>query len=143
MALETEVEVLKNVVSKLDTSIEKIAQVSNDIGRILAVHDQRLDSLEKNSDARGNDIKELHSRISTGMREIADKIDDMEDRIDLKLRESAYNSTKQHELIQKEIQEDLSKLSKRITVLENWRWWVLGAAAAFGFVIAKMPTILG
>jgi hypothetical protein len=46
MAIESEVEVLKNVVAKLDMSIEKIAQVSNDIGKILAVHEQRLASLE-------------------------------------------------------------------------------------------------
>ena len=143
MAIESEVEVLKSVVSKIDNSIEKITQVSNDIGKILAVHESRLDGLEKIADMRTDDIKELHSRITTQHRELIEKIDDMEDRIDLKLQQNQFNATKQHQDIQKEIQEDIGKLSKRLTVLENWRWWVLGAAAAFGFMIAKMPSILG
>ena len=142
MALESEVEVLKNVVAKLDMSIEKIAQVSNDIGKILAVHEQRLVNLEKVADARSGDIKELHSRITTQHREMMDKMDDMEDRLELKMQQAQFNSTKQHEEIQKEIQKDIGNLSKRLTVLENWRWWVLGAAGAFGFIIAKMPSIL-
>ena len=142
MAIESEVEVLKSVVSKIDNSIEKITQVSNDIGKILAVHESRLDGLEKIADMRTDDIKELHSRITTQHREVIDKINDMEDRIDLKLQQSQFNATKQHQDIQKEIQEDINRLSKRLTVLENWRWWMLGAAAALGFVVAKMPTIL-
>lgn len=142
MAIESEVEVLKNVVAKLDMSIEKIAQVSNDIGKILAVHEQRLVNLEKVADARSGDIKELHSRITTQHREMMDKMDDMEDRLELKMQQAQFNSTKQHEEIQKEIQKDIGNLSKRLTVLENWRWWVLGAAGAFGFIIAKMPSIL-
>lgn len=142
MALESEVEVLKNVVAKLDMSIEKIAQVSNDIGKILAVHEQRLANLEKVADAKSEDIKELHSRITTQHREMMDKIDDMEDRIELKMQQAQFKSTKQHEEIQKELQKDIGNLSNRLTVLENWRWWVLGAAGAFGFIIAKMPSIL-
>jgi TolA-binding protein len=142
MALEAEVEVLKNVVAKLDMSIEKITQVSNDIGKILAVHEQRLDNLEKVSDARSEDIKELHSRITTQHREMMDKIDSMEDRLELKMQQGQFAATKQHEEIQKEIQQDINNLSKRLTVLENWRWWILGAAAAVGFMLAKMPTIL-
>jgi uncharacterized coiled-coil DUF342 family protein len=142
MAIESEVEVLKSVVSKIDNSIEKITQVSNDIGKILAVHESRLDGLEKIADMRTDDIKELHSRITTQHREVIDKINDMEDRIDLKLQQSQFAATKQHEEIQKEIQIDINELSKRLTVLENWRWWMLGAAAALGFVVAKMPTIL-
>tara|TARA_R110000782_G_scaffold74711_1_gene149167 strand:- start:8909 stop:9340 length:432 start_codon:yes stop_codon:yes gene_type:complete len=142
MALESEVEVLKNVVAKLDMSIEKIAQVSNDIGKILAVHEQRLANLEKVADAKSEDIKELHSRITTQHREMMDKIDDMEDRLELKMQQAQFKSTKQHEEIQKELQKDIGNLSNRLTVLENWRWWVLGAAGAFGFIIAKMPSIL-
>jgi chromosome segregation ATPase len=142
MAIESEVEVLKSVVSKIDHSIEKITQVSNDIGKILAVHEARLDGLEKIADSRNDDIKELHSRITTQHREMLDKIEAMEDRLELKMQQGQFQATKQHEDIQKELQSDIGDLSKRLTVLENWRWWILGAAAAVGFMVAKMPNIL-
>ena len=64
MGLEVELEVLKTVVSKLDTSLEKISEVSNSIGRLLAVHDERIDQLEKSSDKRTDEIKELASYLS-------------------------------------------------------------------------------
>jgi chromosome segregation ATPase len=137
MALESEVEVLKSVVSKLDTSIEKITQVSTDIGKILAVHEQRLDGLDKISDQRTDEIKELHSRITTGNREIMDKITDMEDRLDAKLAAGAKSAKEQHETIQKEIQVDIKAIADRVDVLERWRWMIVGGAIVLGFVLGN------
>jgi chromosome segregation ATPase len=135
MAIETEVEVLKSVVSKLDTSIEKISQVSQDIGKILAVHEQRLETIEKISDNRADEIKELHSRITTQTREIVDKIDNMEQRLEVKMRENGEQATKQHKEIQVEIQKDISAIDQRVGSLENWKWWLMGAAATVGIVM--------
>lgn len=142
MGVETEVQVLKSVVSKIDSSIEKITQVSTDIGKILAVHEQRLDSMEKVSDQRSEEIKELHSRITTGNREIVDKLEDMEKRIDFKMRENGLAAKEQHKAIQEEIQKDLKIVSEevktideRVDGLERWKWWVMGASASVGFII--------
>ena len=141
MSIESDVEVLKSVVTKLDTSIDKITQVSVDIGKILSAHEARIDGLEKIADDRDDDIKELHSRISTMSREIADHMDLMENRIYVKLKENSLSSTEQHDKIQREIESDIEKLGGRLTVLENWRWWILGAAAALGFILGKMDLV--
>jgi 4-diphosphocytidyl-2C-methyl-D-erythritol kinase len=148
MAIETEVEVLKSVVSKLDTSIEKITQVSGDIGKILAVHEQRLDSIEKVSEYRNEEIKEIHSRITTQTREVVEKIDQLQSRLEHKMNASAVAAKEQHESIQKEIQQDLQnvasildkdikEVTKRVDVLENWRWMIVGGAIVFGFVVGN------
>jgi chromosome segregation ATPase len=141
MAIETEVGVLKSVVSKLDTSIEKITQVSGDISKILAVHEQRLDGLDKVSDQRADEIKELHSRITTGNREIMDKISDMESRLDQKLQAGAKAAKEQHEVIQKEIQVDIKAIADRVDVLERWRWMIVGGAIVLGFVVGNTGII--
>lgn len=141
MAIESEVEVLKTVVSKLDASIEKIAQVSGDIGKILAVHEQRLDSIEKVSDKRSEEIKELHSRITTQTREIVDKIDKMEQRLEDKMALGAAAAKTQHEEIQKEIQKDIAKVASRVDILEQWRWYILGAAGTVGFILGNLDLL--
>jgi ElaB/YqjD/DUF883 family membrane-anchored ribosome-binding protein len=138
MALEVEVEVLKSVVSKLDQSIEKISQVSNDIGRLLAVHNERIDQLERMSDLRMDEIKELHSRITTQTREIVDKMDAMQSRLEHKMNAQAEAAQTQHKAIQDEIKNDVAKVESRVASLENWKWWVIGAAAAFGFVMGHL-----
>jgi hypothetical protein len=39
----------------------------------------------------------------------------------------------------KEIAETQHKLDERITTLENWKWYVLGAAGVVGFILAEVP----
>jgi hypothetical protein len=48
----------------------------------------------------------------------------MEERIELKLKEHSDKSVSQHKSI-----------SDRLTVLENWKWMVVGSAVAVGFLI--------
>ena len=142
MAIESEIEVLKSVVNKLDSSLEKISEVSNNIGRLLAVHNERLDQLEKVSDQRNDDIKELHSRITTQTREILEKIISLEKNMEERMRESAKASKEQHENIQKEIQADVNKLDDRIEVVERWRWYLMGGAATIGYIIGNFADIV-
>lgn len=142
MALEVEVEVLKSVVSKLDHSIEKISQVSNDIGRLLAVHNERIDQLERTSDLRMDEIKELHSRITTQTREILDKMDAMQSRLEHKMNSQAEAAQIQHKEIQNEIKDDVSRVGKRVSSLENLKWWVIGVAASIGFILGNLSDLL-
>lgn len=141
MAIESEIEVLKSVVNKLDSSLEKISEVSNNIGRLLAVHNERLDQLEKVSDQRNDDIKELHSRITTQTREILDKITALEKNMEDRMRDSAKAAKEQHEAIQKEIQADIVKLDDRVESVERWRWYITGAAALAGYIIGNFADI--
>ena len=142
MSQEAELEVLKTVVSKIDQSLEKMTTVSNDIGKILAVHESRIDQLEKYGEDRFDDIKELHSRITTNHREMMDKINDMEKRMDDKFRRQNEVATEQHSRIQRELEDDIKDISKRIRNLENWKWWMMGVAAALGFIAAKIAPIM-
>lgn len=135
MAADTEIEVLKSVVNKLDSSLEKISEVSNSIGRLLAVHDERLNSLEKVSDKKDREITELHSRITTQTREIMDKLELMGVKIDDRMKSAADMSTTQHNEIKKEIQTDIKQIEVRLTTLEQWKWYVLGGAAVIGYIL--------
>ena len=137
MALEVELEVLKTVVTKLDSSLEKISEVSNSIGRLLAVHDERIDQLEKSDDKRADDIKEIHSRITTQTREIVDKISALEKNMEERMRDGAKAAKEQHQ----DIQNDITKLDDRIGVVERWRWYLMGAAATVGFIIGNISDI--
>ena len=142
MAIESEIEVLKSVVNKLDSSLEKISEVSNNIGRLLAVHNERLDQLEKTADQRNDDIKELHSRITTQTREILDKITALEKNMEERMRDGAKAAKEQHQEIQKEIQLDITKLDDRIGIIERWRWYLMGGAAVVGYVIGNFADIV-
>jgi len=84
------------------------------------------------------DVKEVHSRITTGNREILDKISDMDSRIEAKLSSSAKSAKDQHEEIQKEIQRDIRDISRRVNALEKWRWMIVGGAIVVGYLVGHL-----
>jgi len=127
MAVDIEVGVLKSVVAKLDTSLEKIAEVSNNISRLLAVHDERINNIEKNADNRDVEIKDLQGRIASQTKEIFDKLDHMETRMEDRIK-----------ALEKSIKDDHAKIDGRVLVLEKWRWYLLGAAAIIGYLVSYM-----
>jgi len=73
--LEQKLENFEHVVSKLDSAIEKIAEVNNNVSRMLAVHEERLskqeeidnilfDKIDKLRDKMDGDHDSMRARIS-------------------------------------------------------------------------------
>ena len=112
--LRTDVEILKrdvhninNVLEKLDKAIDKIADVSTSINQILAVHEQKQVTTAR-------DVEIIHQRITDGESEI---------RADFE----KYHT---------EIKSLFTKVDARIVTLERWKWYIMGTAWGFGFLIA-------
>lgn len=103
----------------------------------IAKLEAQVDALKEDVTELKDDVKEIHSRITTGNREIIDKIEAMDQRLELKLNASATAAKEQHESIQKEIQADIVKVSDRVDVLERWRWMIFGGAVVLGYVLGN------
>ena len=125
--LKKEVSDMKMIYSRLDKAIEKISDVSNSINRMLAVHEEKISQQEeaqiRTEQEINNDIKELHSRISTNNREL----------ISLMSEQHKEQTDKMTKL---EIE-----LHGRVGVLEKWRWIIIGGSIVAGFIIQKMLII--
>jgi predicted nucleic acid-binding Zn-ribbon protein len=101
----------------------------------------QMDALKEDVAEVKHDIKEIHSRVTTSNREIVDKIDDMQTRIEHKMNANAKISHEQHAEIRKDVIDDLEKMEKRVGALEQWKWYVIGGAATFGFVLGHISEI--
>lgn len=136
--MRTDVEILKKDVSniqgllgRLDTAIDKIADATGGISQILAVHEQNLSKLEDEVDERKRLAEKenelLHQRIS-----------DMKD-------ESATHHRENHKAVMEKLTEmgkdmkgELKEVKERVTILERWKWWVMGGSWVIGFIIATI-----
>ena len=136
--LETEVALLKSKVSdmeklhvRLDDAIGKISEVSNCINRMLAVHEEKLanqeeavfaaeELIETRRSELSNEIKELHSRITTNTKEIMNI------------------ATQQHKEHTDAIQKLHKDINKRVGVLEKWRHVLIGSSIVVGFILHRM-----
>jgi prefoldin subunit 5 len=123
------------LVDRLDTTIDKLADISNNVSNLLAVHETKLsaqeiiskqtvDLVEKRRVETDDKLQTIHSRISSGEKELADKIDTQYDEIMLELKDMRRESTEQH-----------NKLSGRITTMEKWMWAVVGGSGVVGALI--------
>jgi len=74
-----------------------------------------------------SDIKELHSRITTGNREIMDKLDQ-------KIDELAQSDKEQHEVMTK----TMNSIKERVDILEKWRFMIVGGAVVLGYMVGNM-----
>lgn len=124
------------LVDRLDTTINKLADISNNVSSLLAVHETKLSAteiiskqtvelVEKRRIETDDRLQTIHARISSGEKELSEKIDTQYDEIMRELKEMRIESTTQH-----------NKLSGRITTMEKWMWAVVGGSAVVGGLIA-------
>jgi uncharacterized phage infection (PIP) family protein YhgE len=140
--LKTDVEIIKrdigaiqNFSNKIDEAIEKMAEVSNNISKMLIVHDQKLQNHDQQIDGLKVSLSERKSDNEKQFELIHKRISDMKD-------ENHAEREKYHKEILaalKEIAASQKDLDTRITVLEKWKWYVMGGAAVIGFVLAQVP----
>jgi len=145
MSVETEIALLKREVDdmkgihvRLDTAIEKIADVSTSLHTIMAVHEEKLlrqeEALDEQEKKLTENIQELHSRITSNAKETHTAMGDMERRL---VEQMNAHSQKEEEHFRKMREE----LSNRVGILEKWKWVIVGGSIVAGFIIQKVITI--
>ncbi len=143
--LRKDMAVVGALVDRLDTTIDKLTDISNSVSSLLAVHETKLTSQEIISkqladlvEARRVETDEkvqlLHGRISSGEKEMKEQIDSQYDELMSEIKAMRAESVTQH-----------NALSERISTMEKWMWTVLGGSAIVGGIIALVPwsTIFG
>mgnify|MGYP001123092638 CR=1 FL=1 len=136
--MRTDVEILKKDVSniqgllgRLDTAIDKIADATGGISNLLAVHDQAIQNVQEDIEERKRLAEKenelLHQRIS-----------DMKDESATHHRENHKAVMSKLDSMGKEVNSELKEVKERVTILERWKWWVMGGSWAIGFIIATI-----
>ena len=129
--LEKDIQQTNHLCEKLSESIEKLQQVNVSLTRMITLHEQRHEQHERVESELKEDIKELHSRITTVTRELHDKIDDVEKSISQKI------DGLRMEIIRHE-EQDRSKIPDILKEIDKYKWMILGAAISIGWIIGNV-----
>lgn len=140
--LDTEVELLKREVAdmkmihvRLDSAIEKIADVSTSLHTIMAVHEEKLIRQEESLVEQEREFKttvlDLHSRITSNSKESSLQMGEMERRLHIAMDEHQKKETEQFNALRDEI-------TNRIGVLEKWRYLIVGGSIVVGFALTEI-----
>ena len=101
-----------------------IAQQEQKLTRAEQTDDDIFITLESRRKEWDNDLKELHSRITTNSRE---------------LREFQIQS--ENKMLD-EIRMVRTQLSERVGVLEKWRWVIIGGSIIIGLMMSNPDSVL-
>jgi predicted RNase H-like nuclease (RuvC/YqgF family) len=93
----------------------------------LARVEAQVESLKEDMSEVKADIKDIHSRITTGNREIMQKIDDKIDAL-------AKADKDQHE----QLKTTMDNVKERVDILEKWRWMIVGGSIVLGYLVAHL-----
>ena len=140
--LQTDIALLKKdaktgerIHQRLEVAIEKLTDITVSLKSMLAQQETKLQKAEQTDEdifitleARRKEwddqVKELHSRISTNIRE---------------LREHQIQSESK---VLDEIRAVRQQLDNRVAVLEKWRWIIVGGSIFVGLMLSNPDSML-
>ena len=140
--LKTEIALLKKdaktgelIHQRLEVAVDKLTEITVSLKGMIAQQQTKLERAEQTDDdifvtlesrrkEWDDDLKDLHSRISTQARE---------------LRDSQYHLESK---LLNEIRMVRTQLSERVGVLEKWRWLIIGGSIIIGLLISNPDSML-
>ena len=128
--LEKDAKTCEEIHRRLEIAIDKLSDCAISLKGMLAQQEQKLTKAEQTDEdifitleARrkewDNDLKELHSRITTNTKE---------------LREHQIQSENN---MLNELRHMRQQLSERVGVLEKWRWLIIGGSIIIGLMMSN------
>lgn len=104
----------------------------------IAKLETQVETIKEDVKELREDVRDLHSRVTTTTREIVEKMDDMQTRLEHRMAASQELAKQQHKEIQEEIQKDVQQIGDRVDTLEKWRWMIVGGAIVVGYIMGHI-----
>ena len=133
--LEQDAKSAEQIHNKLEVAIEKLTEITISLKGMLVQQETKLAKAEETDndifitlESRqlkwDNDLKELHSRITTNSRELREHQVQSESKMLYELRNLRQ------------------QLDNRVAVLEKWRWIIVGGSIIIGLMVSNPDSML-
>lgn len=135
--LKKDVTTMSALLSKFDTTIDKMQEIASSLSRMVSLQEQRIETQEKvtaevqsilemRRQEHNNNIKDIYNRINTVNKELTDKIEDTEKTILAELQK-----------IREELHKKDEGFGTRLGQIETWKYGAAAIITFFLFLIAN------
>ena len=123
--LRKDVENVNNIQTKIDTAIEKMTDVSSSIKSMLAVHEEKIAKQEQIDEVIFDKLKERQISINQVYDDLHKNIIQVERRLLIEIKSLKHD------------------IGGRVSMLEKWKWLIIGGSIVVGFILSikLMPLI--
>ena len=122
--MEKQVIQIGGLFDKIDVTIEKLADVSNSIKQMLAIHEMRINNNEISHKAILNEFEKSRNKSIEQYDHILVNIAGIKEIFRQEILD-----------LEKDMTNRIDILSKRTTLNEKWRWTMVGAGAVIIFIV--------
>lgn len=136
--MQTDIALLKNdfhniegLFDRLDTTIEKLTEVSTAVNKILAVHENRLDFQEEKDRELTRIVQEHDERIDEMYLKFTDKVDKSLNEI------KAFQSEHHNQVTTK-----IDSVSTRVDRIEQYRYVIVGVVLAASIFSKELGALI-
>jgi chromosome segregation ATPase len=124
--LSTDMAQIDVLVDRLDTTIEKLAEVSTGVSRLLAVHEQRIEHQEKMA-------VQLYDMLEKRREESLRNTDILNSKMTLVIKDLSKEISDSHD----DTMEHVEKIENKLAKVEKFIWSLGGGGLILGFVLSK------
>ena len=123
--LRKDVENVNNIQTKIDTAIEKMTDVSSSIKSMMAVHEEKIAKQEQIDEVIFDKLKERQLSINQVYDDLHKNIIQVERRLLIEIKSLKHD------------------IGGRVSMLEKWKWLIIGGSIVVGFILSRnlMPLI--
>lgn len=134
------------IINKLDASIEKLTDISNNLAKLLTLqtqkiehHDQIIRNMLQETEKRRDFID---SRLSDVSRTFNDLERSLTTRMDTDIKKISIEAQTNFEGIETMIKENAKSRDERIDKLEKMNYMMIGGGVVVGYLVSYLPTVL-
>jgi len=146
--VRTEIELLKRdvsgltqVIDKLDVTIDKLAEVSNGLNRMISVHEEQI-TRQDQADKELFQLMETRRLETTEQYEtLQKKMSEQKSYLESEVEKVYEDCIGEIKGLRKDSEEQHQQMLTRFNQIEKWKWFLVGIASAVGFIIAQLPFI--
>lgn len=124
--LEEKFSVYEQMMSKMESAIHTISEAYQGVSKMLAIHEQRIDTSNNADSTILETIKDLEKRNTEDHKEVILKIQKIEEKIESNIKE-----------LKEEFEEKENTQNSKIEGLIKFRWLIGGAILIIGFIFTQ------
>lgn len=112
-------------ISRIENTLEKLAEISSDLNKIIAVHEQRITQHDKQHDYIEDMVEQRRIQTDKQIDEVYNTMREQDNSILKQLNKMREESSAQH-----------ATLAEKISKMEKMTWMYVGAFSVISFLIA-------
>lgn len=129
--MEEKFSVYEKMMDKLESAIQTISEINQNISRMLTVHEEKIDNSSRTDELLFDKLRRIEEKNSEEHQKVVDKLGKFEDT----LKQSVENE-------QKERESDINNITKKIDEVVKFRWLIAGGLVVAMFIFSNSSIVI-